>query len=149
MGRLLSLPGLVGLVGLAWLLSVDRRAVRWRPVRWGVTLQIGLGAVILLADVGGQVFRGVDAGVREPMSCMHLGDLQSSPEALSPRSAVITSYALCGVANFASIGIRIGGTGGIAPGRWHDLARLGLRAMIGGTLAAMMTGAVAGLMYRG
>ncbi|MCB9729944.1 MAG: NupC/NupG family nucleoside CNT transporter [Deltaproteobacteria bacterium] len=83
----------------------------------------------------------------ELIAFLHLGELQSSAAALSPRSAVITSYALCGFANFASIGIQIGGIGGIAPERRHDLARLGLRAMIGGTLAAMMTGAVAGLMF--
>ena len=79
------------------------------------------------------------------------GDLaqmqQTAETALSGRSAVIASYALCGFANFASIGIQIGGIGGIAPGRRSDLARLGLRAMIGGTLAAMLTGTVAGLLY--
>lgn len=64
---------------------------------------------------------------------------------LSERTATITSYALCGFANFASIGIQIGGISGIAPERRGDLARLAMRAMIGGTLAAMMTGAVAGL----
>jgi CNT family concentrative nucleoside transporter len=79
------------------------------------------------------------------------GDLaqmqQSTTTALSERSAVITSYALCGFANFASIGIQIGGIGGIAPERRGDLAKLGFKAMIGGTIAAMMTGAVAGLLY--
>ena len=85
----------------------------------------------------------------ELIAYMHLGDMQAGAHALSERSAVITSYALCGFANFASIGIQIGGIGGMAPGRRHDLARLGLRAMIGGTLAAMMTGAVAGLLYAG
>lgn len=85
----------------------------------------------------------------ELIAYMHLGDMQHTAQALSERSAVITSYALCGFANFASIGIQIGGIGGMAPGRRHDLARLGLRAMLGGTLAAMMTGAVAGLLYTG
>lgn len=83
----------------------------------------------------------------ELIAFFHLSEIQQTAEALSPRSAVITSYALCGFANFASIGIQIGGIGGIAPERRHDLARLGLRAMIGGTIAAMMTGAVAGLLY--
>lgn len=77
-----------------------------------------------------------------------LAEMQKDPIlALSDRTAVITSYALCGFANFASIGIQIGGIGGIAPERRADLAELGLRAMIGGTIAAMMTGAVAGLLY--
>ncbi|PKN59122.1 MAG: NupC/NupG family nucleoside CNT transporter [Deltaproteobacteria bacterium HGW-Deltaproteobacteria-14] len=81
----------------------------------------------------------------ELFAYLDFGQLQASANALSERSAIIMSYALCGFANFASIGIQIGGIGGIAPERRGDLARLGLRAMIGGTLAAMMTGAVAGL----
>lgn len=64
---------------------------------------------------------------------------------LSPRSLVICSYSLCGFANFSSIAIQIGGISGIAPERRSDLARLGLRAMIAGTIAAFMTGTVAGI----
>ena len=67
-------------------------------------------------------------------------------EALSPRTVMILTYGLSGFANFGSIGIQIGGIGGIAPGRRADLARLGLRAMIGGTLAAFMTACVAGVL---
>jgi CNT family concentrative nucleoside transporter len=66
---------------------------------------------------------------------------------LSPRTVVIASYALCGFANFGSIGIQLGGIGGIAPERRHDLARLGLRAMFGGMLASLMTASVAGVLY--
>jgi CNT family concentrative nucleoside transporter len=65
---------------------------------------------------------------------------------LSPRTVSIVAYALCGFSNFASIGIQIGGLGGLAPERQSDLARLGLRAMLGGTLACLMTGCVAGLL---
>jgi CNT family concentrative nucleoside transporter len=65
---------------------------------------------------------------------------------LDPRTTVILTYALCGFANFSSIGIQIGGIGGMAPERRGDLARLGLRAMIGGTLANFMTACVAGIM---
>ncbi len=64
---------------------------------------------------------------------------------LAQRSVIIATYALCGFANFSSIAIQIGGIGGIAPDRRHDLARIGFRAMIGGTLAAFMTGTIAGL----
>ena len=76
------------------------------------------------------------------------GDLAqnlSGPNPISPRSAIICSYALCGFANFASIGIQIGGIGGIAPGRTKELAKIGLMAMIGGALAANMTGTIAGI----
>ena len=64
---------------------------------------------------------------------------------LQERSIIIATYALCGFANFSSIAIQIGGIGSIAPGRRHDLAKLGMRAMIGGTLAAFMTGTIAGI----
>lgn len=64
---------------------------------------------------------------------------------LSERSRQIMTYALCGFANFSSIGIQLGGIGGIAPERRSDLARLGLRAMVGGTMAALMTACWASL----
>jgi concentrative nucleoside transporter, CNT family len=65
---------------------------------------------------------------------------------ISERAIIITTYALCGFSNIGSIGIQIGGIGGIAPDRQPDLARLGLRAMIGGTLACFMTAAIAGIL---
>ena len=65
---------------------------------------------------------------------------------LSERSTLILTYALCGFANFGSVGIQIGGIGGIAPERRAELAILGMRAMIGGTLAMMMTACVAGIL---
>ncbi len=83
----------------------------------------------------------------EFIAYVHLGELIQGPTAvLSQRSAIIASYALCGFANFASIGIQLGGIGGIAPRRMGDLASLGLRAMIGGSLAAFMTATIAGVM---
>ena len=66
--------------------------------------------------------------------------------AISHRSATIASYALCGFANFSSIGIQLGGIGPLAPTRKHDLAKIGLKAMIGGTLATFMTAAIAGVL---
>ncbi len=65
---------------------------------------------------------------------------------LSQRSVTILTYALCGFANFSSIGIQIGGIGGIAPERRRELARLGFRAMLGGSLACFMTACVAGIL---
>ena len=66
--------------------------------------------------------------------------------ALSPRSVVIATYALCGFANFSSIAIQIGGIGGIAPERRGDVARLGLKAMFGGALASWLTATIAGIL---
>lgn len=74
------------------------------------------------------------------------GDLAGMVGTLQPRSVVIATYALCGFANFGSIAIQIGGISSIAPKRRGDLAKLGLRAMIGGTLAAFMTATVAGML---
>jgi CNT family concentrative nucleoside transporter len=65
---------------------------------------------------------------------------------LDPRSFVIVTYALCGFANFSSIAIQIGGIGSLAPSRRGDLARLGLRAMLAGTLANFLTATIAGML---
>jgi len=67
-------------------------------------------------------------------------------ETLDPRSFVIATFALCGFANFSSIGIQIGGIGALAPDRRHDLARLGFRAVAAGTLANYLSASIAGLL---
>ena len=76
------------------------------------------------------------------------GDLSElmTTNAISDRSAIIASYALCGFANFASVGIQLGGIGGIAPERRKDLAKLGLKAMFGGALASWLTATIAGML---
>lgn len=75
-------------------------------------------------------------------------DLQGAlaDDKLSQKSAIIASYALCGFANFASIGIQLGGIGGIAPERKKDIAGLATKAMIGGTIATNITACIAGLL---
>src|SRR5690606_8729422 len=65
---------------------------------------------------------------------------------LTPQGALIATYALCGFANFSSIAIQIGGIGGLAPERRQDLARFGLRAVLGGSIATMMTATIAGVL---
>ncbi|MDE0571751.1 MAG: NupC/NupG family nucleoside CNT transporter [Verrucomicrobiales bacterium] len=67
-------------------------------------------------------------------------------QAISDRTAIIASYALCGFANFASIGIQLGGIGGMAPERRKDLSALALKAMLGGALASWMTASIAGIL---
>jgi concentrative nucleoside transporter, CNT family len=66
---------------------------------------------------------------------------------LSEKGRLIATFALCGFANFSSIGIQIGGIGGLAPSRKSDLARLGFRALLAGSLVSFMTAAIAGLMF--
>jgi len=69
-----------------------------------------------------------------------------STGAITDRTAIIASYALCGFANFGSIGIQLGGIGGMAPERKKDLAKLVTKAMVGGALASWLTATIAGLL---
>ena len=71
---------------------------------------------------------------------------QAGTGGISQRAIIIATYALCGFSNISSIGIQIGGIGGIAPERQADLARLGVRALIGGSLACFMTACIAGML---
>jgi CNT family concentrative nucleoside transporter len=73
-------------------------------------------------------------------------DLTGGTSPISPKAAVISTYALLGFANFSSIGIQIGGIGGLAPGRRSDIARFGLRAMLAGNLAAFLSATLAGML---
>lgn len=72
--------------------------------------------------------------------------LTANPDYLSPRSALLTTYALCGFANIASIGIQIGGISVLAPSRRHELSKIALPAMIGGTIATLMGACVVGVL---
>jgi CNT family concentrative nucleoside transporter len=88
---------------------------------------------------------GVKTVLNEFVAYFQLAAMLGGEHQLQPRSIVIATYALSGFASFSSIAIQIGGIGGIAPSRRHDLSRLGLRAMIGGSIAAFMTATVAGM----
>lgn len=89
---------------------------------------------------------GVKVFANEFVAYDQMGQMLNREEnPLSDRSRDILTYALCGFSNLGAIGIQVGGIGGLAPGRKDDIARLGLRAMIGGTLACLMTACVAGI----
>ena len=81
--------------------------------------------------------------LNEFIAFLELGRMK---DALDPRSFTIATFALCGFANFASIGMQIGGIGALAPERRKDLARLGLRAMLAGTLANFLTAIIVGFL---
>ena len=81
--------------------------------------------------------------LNEFVAYSQLGPLK---ETLDPRSFTIATFALCGFANFSSIGIQIGGIGALAPERRHDLARLGIRAMLAGTFANFLSATIAGML---
>jgi CNT family concentrative nucleoside transporter len=83
--------------------------------------------------------------INELVAYADLGKLKGL---LSPRSFTITTFALCGFANLSSIGIQIGGISALAPNRRNDLARLGLRAMIAGTMANLMSASIVGILLR-
>jgi len=78
----------------------------------------------------------------EFLAYLHMAEIAGT---LSQRTLIILSYALCGFANFSSIAIQIGGIGGMAPMRRSEIAELGIRSIIGGSLAAFMTASLAGL----
>ncbi|MBL8830695.1 MAG: NupC/NupG family nucleoside CNT transporter, partial [Planctomycetaceae bacterium] len=88
---------------------------------------------------------GTRTAINEFVAYIDLGNV-AREGLISERSKTLATYALCGFANFSSIGIQIGGIGALVPERQPDLARLGLRAMIGGTLACFMTACVAGML---
>ena len=88
---------------------------------------------------------GTKMVINELVAYINLSQL--SPDALSPRSLVIMTYAMCGFANPGSLGIMIGGLGTMAPERRADVVSLGLRSIVAGTLSTCMTGALVGLLY--
>ncbi len=81
--------------------------------------------------------------LNELIAYTRLGPMQAT---LDPRSFTIATYALCGFANFGSVGIQIGGIGALIPERRNDLARLGLRALLAGTLANFVSASIAGML---
>jgi CNT family concentrative nucleoside transporter len=150
------LNALLGWVGDVTYISGALRGWGWLGDGQRLTLEVIMGWVLApLAWIMGVPWQdapaigsllGVKTALNEFVAYLQLSNLLNEGAGLSPRSVVIATYALCGFANFSSIAIQIGGIGGIAPSRRSDLARLGLRAMIGGSLAAFMTATVAGIL---
>lgn len=117
-------------------LSVER-VLGW--IFWPVAAVMGVPFedISALAQLLGQKMF-----LNEFVAYMELAKIQSE---LSPRTTMIATFALCGFANFASVAIQIGGIGALVPERRKDLAKFGIRAMIGGMLATNMTACVAGI----
>lgn len=128
MGRPTDLSALLGVLlsPLAWVIGVP-----WQDAH---TIGGLIGTKLVLNEFVayvqlGEIIRGNVEGV-----------------SLTPQGTVIATYALCGFANFSSIAIQIGGVGGIAPNRRADLARFGLRAVLGGSIVTLMTATIAGVL---
>ena len=84
--------------------------------------------------------------LNEFVGYMSLGEMKNAGEFVEQKSIIIATYILCGFANFASIGIQIGGIGALAPKRRGDLSKLGVLALIGGTLASLFTAVIVGML---
>jgi len=84
--------------------------------------------------------------INEFVAYAQFNELREAGIQLDPKSILIATYALCGFSNFASIGIQIGGIGAIAPGQRKTLTELGIKALIGGTIASFLTAAIAGVL---
>jgi concentrative nucleoside transporter, CNT family len=123
---------------LPWFPSDLQTVLGWifRPVAWvlGVPWHDS-------GTIGGLL--GTRMVLNEFIAYAQLGPLKDS---LDPRSFTIASFALAGFANFSSVGIQLGGIGALAPGRRGDLARLGFRAMLAGTMANFLSAAIAGIL---
>ena len=89
---------------------------------------------------------GTKMVLNEFVAYLDLTNLQRTAQAMSPKGLLITSFALCGFANFSSIAIQVGGIGELAPMRRADLAKLGFKALICGTLASYLSATLAGLL---
>ncbi len=90
---------------------------------------------------------GTKVVLNEFVAYTEFGNLIQQNLLTNPKSIIMATYALCGFANFSSIGIQLGGIGPLAPERRSDLAKVGIRAVIGGTLANLMTATLAGIMF--
>jgi CNT family concentrative nucleoside transporter len=129
LGRPTDIAGILGLVlaPLAWVIGVP-----WADA----------------SVVGGLI--GQKVVINEFVAYLQLADIvncKTEGVMLTNQGALIATYALCGFANFSSIAIQIGGIGGLAPERRQDLARFGLRAVLGGSIATFMTATIAGVIY--
>ena len=91
---------------------------------------------------------GTRMAINELVAYSMLGAQQLTTQPLDPRSFAIATFALCGFANFSSIGIQIGGISALAPNRRSDLAKLGFRAMIAGTMANLMSASIVGILLK-
>jgi len=86
--------------------------------------------------------------LNEFVSSLQLVDLKAAGKFTGQRSLIIMTYALCGFANIVSIGIQVGGIGALAPNQRSTLAKLGVKALIGGSIACFLTACIAGFSLR-
>ena len=155
----LSLNICAMLIGFIAIISLANYVFGWTQLHLGMTHALTLQNVFGWVNAPFAWLMGVPA-----QDCLNVGQIlgerivlnefvgyldltaNATQLNLTPRSFTIATYALCGFANFSSIAIQIGGIGSLAPERRSEMAKVGLRAMIGGLLAAYMTASLAGLL---
>jgi CNT family concentrative nucleoside transporter len=141
------------LIAFLGLVAVLDAMLGWLP--WDLSVKWLLGVafypIALVMGVPGHEVEvlsqllGTKIAMTELVAYSQLGPMIAQDQ-ISPRTAMIASFALCGFANIGSVAIQVGGLGAVAPERRGDLARIGLRAMFGGALATCMTACVAGVL---
>jgi len=127
-------------IGIAWFPSSVEQIFGWlfSPIAWVI------GIPWRDCHTVGNLL-GLRMVTNELVAFQRLGPMK---DGLDPRSFTIATFALCGFANFSSIGIQIGGIGALAPNKKAELARLGVRAMLAGTMANLMSASIVGVMLR-
>lgn len=163
-GLTLALNVAAMLIAFTALVALLNAMIAWTTTKLGLTQA---GQPVTLRDVLGYVMSplawlsgcswadsrevglllGVKTVLNELIAYSEMKDrFAADPNFISPRAALIATYALCGFANFASVGIQVGGISTLAPNRRHDLSRIGLLAMVGGAIASFMGACVVGVL---
>jgi CNT family concentrative nucleoside transporter len=126
--------------GVAWFPSSAEQILGWlfSPVAW--VIGVPWHDCPTIANL-----LGLRLVTNELVAFQRLGPMENM---LDPRTYTIATFALCGFANFSSIGIQIGGIGALAPNKRTELAQLGLRALMAGTMANLMSASIVGIMLR-
>jgi len=140
---LIAFVGLVAMANaiLSWAAGVTLQQVMgWCFAPFAAAMGVPKGEWLQVGEL-----LGIKTVLNEFLAYSRMGEMVAEG-GLSPRAVTISTYALCGFANFGSLAILIGGVAGVAPGRKRDVAALSIRALIGGTLAAFMTACYAGML---
>ena len=149
MNQLFGLIGIAAILAIAWLLSTNRKAIRLRVVGAAFALQATIAWLVIYTSWGRAGIQGMSDGVANLLGYATQGtEFLFGPSETNPlaNTFAIATFALSGFANFSSIAIQMAVTGGLAPNQRPMIAKLGIRALIAGSLANLMSAALAGLM---
>jgi CNT family concentrative nucleoside transporter len=142
--------GLLGLVPTHWFSWTGATLPKHFSLEWIFGRLFSPVAFLMGVESNDQMNVGTLLGTKlamnEHVAFLTMRSWKATPHFMTPRSYHLAAYALTGFANFASVGIQLGGIGGLAPDRRHDLARLGMRALFVGFVATLLNAAVAGAM---